>query len=72
MMDLSFAQGNYLRARAFMQRYLASQPPSAQVLAMCVEIETELGNDAEADQCRQTLSEEFPGAPMPGAEAAQL
>ena len=72
MMDLSFAQGNYLRARAFMQRYLDSQPPSAQVLAMCVEIETELGNDAEAAQCRRTLSEEFPGAPMPGAEAAQL
>ncbi|MGD2166576.1 MAG: type IV pilus biogenesis/stability protein PilW [Gammaproteobacteria bacterium] len=72
MMDLSFSQGNYLRARAFMQRYLESQPPTAQVLTMCVEIETELGNEADADDCRRTLSERFPGAPVPGAEAAQL
>jgi type IV pilus assembly protein PilF len=72
MMDLAFSQGNFLRARAFLQRYLDSQPPSAQVLAMCIEIETQLGNDADADQCRDTLSERFPGAPVPGAEAAQL
>lgn len=72
MMDLSYAQGNVLRARAFMQRYLASQPPSAQVLALCVTIEEQLGNASEAEQCRQTLEQEFPGAPVPGAEAAQL
>lgn len=72
MMDLSFAQGNYLRARAFMQRYISSQPPSAQVLAMCVEIETQLGNEADAERCRRTLSEQFPGSAVPGAEAAQL
>jgi type IV pilus assembly protein PilF len=72
MLDLSYAQGNFLRARAFMQRYLASQPPNAQVLAMCISIETELGNDADAQQCRRTLSERFPGAAVPGAEAAQL
>ncbi len=72
LMDLSFAQGNYLRARAFMQRYLASQPPSAQVLALCVEIETELGNDADAERCERTLNEQFPNAVSPRAEAAQL
>lgn len=72
MMDLSYSQGNYLRARAFMQRYLTSQPPSAQVLSMCVRIETQLGNSAEAAECRATLNERFPGAPEPLAEAAQL
>jgi type IV pilus assembly protein PilF len=72
MMDLSFEQGNFLRARAFMQRYLASQPANAQVLSMCVRIETELGNETEADECRQTLNERFPGAPEPLADAAQL
>lgn len=72
LMDLSFAQGNYLRARAFMQRYLASQPPNAQVLSMCVRIETELGNESDAEQCRESLNEQFPGAPQPRAEAAQL
>jgi len=71
MMELSYSQGNYLRARAFMQRYLASQPPSAQVLAMCVQIETELGNDADAQQCRERLSSQFPGSPPSGAEAAR-
>ena len=72
MIDLSFAQGNYLRARAFTQRYLASQPPSAQVLSMCVRIETELGNTADADDCRRTFSEQFPGAAIPGVESARL
>ena len=72
MMDLSYSQGNYLRARAFMQRYLASQPPSPQVLTMCVQIETELGNTDDAEECRQTLSERFPGVPLPRPEAAQL
>ena len=72
LMDLSFAQGNYLRARAFMQRYLDSQPPTAQILSMCVRIETALGNQADADDCRARLSERFPGAPQPGSEAAQL
>lgn len=70
--DLSFSQGNYLRARAFMQRYLASQPANAQMLTMCVRIETELGNNAEADECRATLNRQFPGAPEPLAEAAQF
>lgn len=72
LMDLSVSQGNYLRARAFMQRYLASQPPSAQVLTRCIEIETELGNDADAARCRATLSENFTGAATAGAEADQL
>ncbi len=72
MMELSYAQGNYLRARAFMQRYLDSQPVTAQVLSMCVRIETELGNLSEADECRASLNERFPGAPQPGAGAAQL
>jgi type IV pilus assembly protein PilF len=71
MMDLSYAQGNLLRARAFMQRYLASQPPSAQVLNLCISIETELGNDSDAAQCRRTLNERFPGAANAGAEAAR-
>jgi type IV pilus assembly protein PilF len=70
MMDLSVAQGNYLRARAFMQRYLDSQPPSAQVLTMCVQIETRLGNDADAQRCRETLERRFPGASLQGGSEA--
>jgi type IV pilus assembly protein PilF len=72
MMELSYAQGNFLRARAFMQRYLDSQPPSAQVLTMCVQIETQLGNDADAQRCRETLERRFPGSSLQsGSEAAR-
>jgi type IV pilus assembly protein PilF len=72
LMELSYSQGNLMRARAFMQRYMALLPPSAEILAMCVRIETELGNDAEAQRCRQMFRDRFPGTPLPGAEAAQL
>jgi len=68
LMDLSFESGNYLRARAFMQRYTATHGPSPYVLSMCVRIETALENSGEAANCAAQLRERFPDSP----EAAAL
>jgi type IV pilus assembly protein PilF len=63
MMDLSYQSGNFLQARAFVERYLESQPPSAPVLLMCFNVERELKNDAAADRCAAQMRNEFQGSP---------
>ena len=68
MMDLSYQQKNYLQTRAFVQRYLDSQPASAAVLWLCVNVERELANRAAADKCATQLRSGFPTSP----EVAQL
>jgi type IV pilus assembly protein PilF len=68
MMDLSYQLKNYLQARAFVQRYLDSQPPNAAVLWVCVNVERELANRAAVDKCATQLRSTFPTSP----EVAQL
>jgi type IV pilus assembly protein PilF len=68
LMELAYESGNYLRARAFMQRYLESQPANPAVLWMCYHIETQLDDETAAGQCAMRLTQEFPGSP----EFAQL
>jgi type IV pilus assembly protein PilF len=68
MMDLSYQQKNYLQARAFVQRYLDSQPANPQVLLLCVNVERELANRAAVDKCAAQLRSTFPTSP----EVAQL
>ncbi|HEX6997754.1 MAG TPA: type IV pilus biogenesis/stability protein PilW [Gammaproteobacteria bacterium] len=66
--EVSYAQGEYLQARAFLQRYRDVREDTAATLAMCVRIEQELRNRAAAEQCAAELRETFPAA----AETAQL
>jgi type IV pilus assembly protein PilF len=68
LMEMAYEDGNYLRARAFMQRYLDSQAAHPAVLWMCVQIENQLNNSAEADACAARLTDLFPTSP----EAARL
>jgi type IV pilus assembly protein PilF len=68
MMELSYQQGNFLQARAFVQRYLGALPPVASVLLMCVNIESELNDAAAADRCAAQLRSDFRGS----NELAQL
>jgi type IV pilus assembly protein PilF len=63
MMDLSYQEKNWLQARAFVQRYLDSQPASAPVLLMCVNVERELANRAASDKCEAQLRSGFPSSP---------
>lgn len=60
MSALKFQTGEHLHARAFLQRYLATNEPSAAVLYLGVQIEQKLGdNRASTDYIDQILRE-FP------------
>lgn len=63
MMDISYRTGNYMQARAFVQRYLDARPATASVLLMCFEVERELRNMEAADKCATQLRTEFQGTP---------
>lgn len=52
-----------LTARAFLQRYLAGNLPSAPVLYLAVEIETSLEDDRAATDYMNQLFREFPESP---------
>ena len=49
-----------LLARAFLQRYLASNPASSGVLYLAVQVETELGDDRAATDYMNQLMRDFP------------
>ena len=60
--------GEYLPARAFLERFMSVQPASAPILLLAIQIERELGHaNAERDYTRQLL-DEFPDS----AEARRL
>jgi type IV pilus assembly protein PilF len=65
---LKFSAEDYLGARAFLQRYLSSNIPTAGILYLGVRIEEELGDDrARTDYSNQILRD-FPQSP----EARQI
>jgi len=66
--DLSLQSEDYLSARAFTQRYLASTASNPEVLLICVQVERRLGAVAAAQQCAQQLRNGFPNS----AEVARL
>jgi type IV pilus assembly protein PilF len=68
MMEMAYQSGNFMQARAFVQRYLDSQPPTAPVLWMCFNVERELSNPEGADRCATQLRAGFKGS----SELAQL
>lgn len=57
---LKRAQGEDLASRAFLQRYLASNPSTAQVLELGVEIERSIGDDRAREEFETRLLREFP------------
>lgn len=63
LMELAYESDNFLRARAFMQRYRQSQAPSAPVLWMCIQIERQLQNPTASRECETELLEQFPASP---------
>lgn len=68
MIELSYEQRNFLQARAFVQRYLTAQAPTAPVLWTCFNVERELENSDAAQRCASQLRSGFQGS----AELAQL
>jgi len=63
MMELSYQTGNYLQARAFVQRYLAAHAPTAPVLLTCVNVERALNDQTAADRCAAQLRTGFQSSP---------
>jgi type IV pilus assembly protein PilF len=71
MADLSFRQGNYLRARAFLQRYEAVGTLNEESLLLGYRIESELGDTKSANRYRTELFERFPGSSEAGQAAGR-
>ncbi len=60
MARLSRETGQYLSARAFLQRYFSVVEPTPEALLLGIEIETALGNGETAEEYRATLRDRFP------------
>jgi type IV pilus assembly protein PilF len=60
---LKRAQGEDLASRAFLQRFLASNPVTAQMLLLGVEIERTIGDDRAREEFETRLLREFPKSP---------
>lgn len=64
MASLKYQQGDYMRARAFMQRYLGVALASAESLEMAIRIERALGDDSSAREYISALRADFPDSPQ--------
>lgn len=60
---MKFSTEDYLAARAFLQRYLSGNAPSATVLFLGVRIEEELGDDRARTDFSNQILREFPQSP---------
>jgi type IV pilus assembly protein PilF len=62
LLNLSYQRGDYLEARAFLQRYLDVRAANASMLWMCFNIEQKLGDAAAATRCGDRLRQDFPAS----------
>jgi type IV pilus assembly protein PilF len=63
MAELSYLQGNYLSARAYLERYNAASDPTAGSLWLGVQIERRLGDIRKVRNYQDQLLEKFPDSP---------
>jgi len=71
MAQVSYRQGSFLRARAFLQRYQAVSVLNEEALYLGYEIESKLGDEESAERYRIELLERFPGSIQAGRKASQ-
>lgn len=60
MAKLSLQTGQFMNARAFVQRLESAAPPSAEILLLGVQVEQALGNEEAAQDYRAKLRAQFP------------
>ena len=60
---LKYRQQDYLNARAFLQRFMGSNPMTAGVLLLAADIEEKLGNETGRMEFVNQLLREFPDSP---------
>ena len=63
MSGLFYEKDDYLRARAFLQRYLSSNPVSPAVLYHGIQIEQQLGDDKARREYTVQLLRDYPNSP---------
>jgi type IV pilus assembly protein PilF len=63
MSVLFFNTEDYLRARAFLQRYMDTNPAAAPILYHAIQIEQKLGDDSARRNYTNQLLREFPDSP---------
>jgi len=68
MAEVSYRQGSYLRARAFLQRFEAVDATTRESLVLGYRIESQLGDQKSAERYRLELLERYPGALQAGQE----
>jgi len=68
MAEVSYRQGSYLRARAFLQRFEAVGATTRESLVLGYRIESQLGDQKSAERYRLELLERYPGALQAGQE----
>jgi type IV pilus assembly protein PilF len=71
MAEVSYRQGEYLRARAFLQRYETLGEMDEQSLALGYQIETKLGDEESAEKYRAELQKRYPNSTGAGRAARQ-
>ena len=71
MADVSYQKGNYLRARAFLQRYGSVGEWDENSLLLGYRIESKLGDVESADRYRLELLKRFPGSSQAGQVSGQ-
>lgn len=64
MASLKYQQGDYMSARAFVQRYLSIARANAESLALAIRIENALGVDDAAWEYTSELIADFPDSPQ--------
>lgn len=62
MARISYDNGKYLQARAFLQRHADVVRPGPDALLLCVKVENELGDRQAADTCSSELRNLYPGS----------
>jgi type IV pilus assembly protein PilF len=64
MAELKNTQGDYMRARAFVQRYFDVAPANSESLSLAIGIEDALGDKGAAREYRAALMADFPDSPQ--------
>ena len=71
MAEVSYLQGEYLRARAFLQRFEAGGVMDEESLYLGFRIESKLGDRRSAERYRIELVQRYPGSIQAGRTAGQ-
>lgn len=59
---LKYKTDDFLRARAFLQRYMVTNPLSAEVLYLCSQVESRLGDERASTDCINDLLRDYPNS----------